>query len=66
MDNFDDLWLTLLSGNNGLIQRMWNDLTDEEARVVSDHLRKMVNEDGYSEEQKEAAQRALEAIRRAG
>lgn len=66
MDNFDDLWLTLLSGNNGLIQRVWNDLTDEEARGVSDHLHKMVNEDGYSEEQKEAAQRALETIRRAG
>lgn len=66
MDNFDDLWLTLLSGNNGLIQRVWTDLTDEEAKEVGDHLRKMVNEEGYSEEQKEAARKALEAIRRAG
>jgi hypothetical protein len=66
MDNTDNLWLTLLSGNTSLIQEAWADLTDEEARAIGDHLRQMVSEEGYSEEQKEAALKALEAIRRAG
>jgi len=66
MDDLEDLWATLLSGDAGLIRRVWGDLTDAEARAVTEHLKKMIDEAGYREEQKEAARLALEAIRNAG
>ena len=66
MDDLEDLWTTLLSGDAGLIRRVWGDLTDAEARAVTEHLKKMIDEAGYREEQKEAARLALEAIRNAG
>lgn len=66
MDELEDLWTVLLSGNAGLIRRVWGDLTDDEAKSVVAHLNKMVEEEGYSEEQKGSARKALEAIREAG
>ena len=66
MDDLEDFWTTLLSGNAGLIRRVWSDLTDDEARAVVAHLKRMMEDEGYSEEQKQAAQKALEAIREAG
>lgn len=66
MDNLEDLWTALLSGDAALVRRVWNDLTDEEASAISDHLKHMAVDHEFSEEQQEAARRALEAIRRAG
>jgi len=66
MNDFQDLWTALLSSDAGLIRRVWGDLTDDEAKSVVAHLNKMVDEEGYSEEQKGAARKALEAIREAG
>ena len=65
-DDLEELWTGLLSGDAGLIRRIWNDLTDEEASTVAEHLRKMIAEEGFSEEQKQAAQKALEAIQETG
>ena len=66
MDNPADLWEALLSGDEALIRRVWNDLTDDEASAIADHLKHMAADPEFSEEQKEAARRALEAIRSAG
>ena len=66
MDNPEDLWKALLSGDEALVRRVWNDLTDDEASAISDHLKHMAADQEFSEEQKEAARRALEAIQRAG
>lgn len=65
-EDLEELWSGLLSSDPGLIRRIWNDLTDDEARAVAEHLQKMISEAGFSEEQKQAAQTALEAIREAG
>lgn len=65
-DSLDEFWAGLLSGEAGQIRRIWNDLTDDEARAVVEHLQKMIADEGYAEEQKQAAQKALDAIREAG
>ena len=65
-DDLEKLWTGLLSCDPGLIRRIWSDLTDEEATAVAEHLRKMIAEEGFSEEQKRAAQTALDAIQQAG
>ncbi|MBM4422875.1 MAG: hypothetical protein FJ030_05715 [Chloroflexi bacterium] len=66
MDNLEDIWQALLSEDRGLIRRVWGDLTDEEAKAVITHLRKIVEDETYSEEQRRAAQAALDAIHEAG
>jgi hypothetical protein len=63
MDELEDLWKALLSENAGVIRKIWGDLTDEEAKAVAEHLRKMVGDETYSAEQRRAAQAALDAIR---
>ena len=65
-DNLSGVWEAMLSENPGLIRRVWGDLTDDEAQAVIAHLKKMVEDEAYSEGQREAARRALEAIREAG
>ena len=66
MENLSDVWEALLSENPGLIRRAWGDLTDDEARTVIAHLRKMIEGEAHSDVQRHAAQVALEAIRKAG
>lgn len=66
MENLSGLWDALLSENPGLIRRVWGDLTDDEARAVIAHLKKMVEDETYSDSQRQAARVALEAIREAG
>ena len=66
MDNLEDIWQALLSEDRALIRRVWGDLTDEEAKAVTAHLRKIVDDETYSEAQRRAAQAALDAIREAG
>jgi hypothetical protein len=65
-DDLEELWSGLLSCDAGLVRRIWNDLTDDEAQAVAEHLQKMVTEEGFSEDQKQAAQAALEAIKETG
>ena len=65
-DTLSDVWEAMLSGNPGLIRRVWGDLTDDEAQAVIAHLKKMVEDETYDEGQREAARKALEAIRDAG
>jgi hypothetical protein len=66
MENISGLWDALLSENPGLIRRAWGGLTDDEARAVIAHLKKMVDDKTYSDGQRQAARAALEAIREAG
>jgi hypothetical protein len=66
MENLSGLWDALLSENPGLIRRAWGDLTDDEARAVIAHLKKMVEDETYNDSQRQAARAALEAIREAG
>lgn len=66
MENLSGLWDALLSESPGLIRRVWGDLTDDEARAVIAHLKKMVEDETYSDGQRQAARVALEAIREAG
>lgn len=66
MENLEELWSALLSENAGVIRKLWGDLTDEEAKAVLEHLRKMAGDETYSAEQRRAAQAALDAIREAG
>ncbi len=66
MDDLEKLWSTLLSGEAGAVRRAWNDLTDDEAQAVADHLKRMLDDEQFSQEQREAARVALEAIRKAG
>lgn len=66
MKNVSGLWEALLSENPGLIRRTWGDLTDDEARAVIAHLKKMVEDETYGDSQRQAARVALEAIREAG
>ncbi|MBI3241006.1 MAG: hypothetical protein HYZ49_01770 [Chloroflexi bacterium] len=65
-DALSGVWEAMLSGNPGLIRRVWGDLTDDEAQAVLAHLNKMVEDETFSESQREAARKALEAIRDAG
>lgn len=62
----DEILQILLSGNAGLIRRVWNNLTDDEAKAVADRLQRVIADDGYTPEQKVSAQNALNAIREAG
>ena len=64
--DISDVWKALLSENPGLIRRAWGDLTDDEARAVIAHLKKMIADEAYGDAQRQAARVALEAIREAG
>jgi hypothetical protein len=66
MDNLEDLWTGLLSGDEAVVRQIWDDLTDDDARAVSAHLKNMAEDSSFSEEQRQAARRALQAILRTG
>ena len=66
MDDVENFWTAMLSGDPGEIRRAWGDLTDEEAQTVTEHLRKIIDDGSYSEDQRQAAQMALETIQSAG
>lgn len=66
MDDLERLWGALLSGDANAIRKTWNDLEDDEAEAIADHLKHMLADAAYSNEQKEAARLALEAIQHAG
>ncbi len=57
-------WGEILSREPGRIRAAFAELTDEEERqAVLAHLRRMVNEAGWAEPQRESAQRALVALK---
>lgn len=62
MDDLENLWGTLLSGDPAQIKSAWKGLSEDEARSVRAHLQKMAGDEGYSEAQKEAARQALTVI----
>jgi hypothetical protein len=63
MNELEDVWEALLSGDAARIRRAWDDLTDEEALSVLAHLGRMRDEDGWSASQREAATIALQVLR---
>lgn len=66
MNDLEAIWSALLSEDAAAIRRAWSDLTDDEAQAVVTHLKRMTTGEGYSADQRRAAQFALEAIREAG
>ncbi len=63
MNELEDVWEALLSGDAARIRRAWDDLTDEEALSVLAHLGRMRDEDGWDASQREAATIALQVLR---
>ena len=63
MNDLEEVWEALLSGEPARIRRIWDELTDEEALGVLTHLARMRDEDGWSTEQRESATIALQVLR---
>jgi hypothetical protein len=63
MNDLDQTWEALLSGEPARIRRVWAELTDEEALSVLAHLARMRDEDGWAPAQREAAETALQVLR---
>lgn len=61
--SLDEFWESILSGDPVRVRDAWGDMTDDEARAVLAHLRRMVSEDGWAEAQRQAAITALRLIR---
>ncbi len=59
----DDVWEAILSGDEPRIRKAWGGLTDDECQALLTHLRRMADEDGWHELQKESAATALRVIR---
>lgn len=63
MNELDEVWEALLSGDPARIRRAWRDLTDEEALSVLAHLARMRDEEGWAPAQRESATVALQVLR---
>jgi hypothetical protein len=63
MNDLDELWAGLLSGDPHHIQPIWDGLGEDERQAVRDHLTRMRDEDGWHSTQREAAGAALQVIR---
>jgi hypothetical protein len=61
--NLDEFWDDLLSEDPPRIRKAWQELTDEEASAALEHLRRMVEEEGWHPLQKQSATKALDVIR---
>lgn len=61
--SLDDFWESIFSGDPVRVRDAWGDMTDDEARAVLDHLRRMTTEDGWAEAQRQSAETALRLIR---
>ena len=59
---FDSIWTEILSREAARIKTAFNSLSEEEKVKVSDHLNKMINEEGWHREQVISALAALEVI----
>jgi hypothetical protein len=64
MNSIGNIWEEILSRDPDRVKIAYNSLSDEERRHVSDHLKKMVSESGWHQEQKISAQTAINAISR--
>lgn len=62
----DVIWDNLLSREDEKVLSAFNLLTEEEKTAVLVHLKRMVEEGGWHEEQQKSARCALEALRRGG
>ncbi len=62
MENIEDVWEALLSGDPARIRRAWGGLTDEESLSVLTHLTRMRDEEGWELSQREAASIALQIL----
>ena len=58
----DRFWSEILSGDPQAVRRMWAALNRQERGIVKGHLDRLASEDGWSEEQRQAAQAALSII----
>jgi hypothetical protein len=63
MDDLEQMWEALLSGDPARVRRMWSELTDDECLAVLAHLRRMRDELGWDPAQRDAAALAVEIIR---
>ena len=66
MDELEGVWAGLLSGDEAVVRQIWCDLTDDDAQAIATHFKKMAADSSYSEQQRQAARHALQAILRAG
>lgn len=58
----DDFWEAVLSEEPPRIRKVWLELTDEEAGLVLEHLKRMTREDGWADAQRQSASTALKVI----
>lgn len=56
-------WNEILSEEPARVRKAWLDLDDEEAEALIKHLRRMTDEDGWSQPQRQSAGAALKIIR---
>jgi hypothetical protein len=61
-DWLEEFWTDILSEAPIQVMAAWAKLLAEERAAVYDHLKKMATEAGWLEEQRAAAQAALDAI----
>lgn len=59
---FDSIWTEILSRETARIKTAFNSLSEEEKVKVSEHLNKIINEEGWHREQVISALTALEVI----
>ena len=64
MDDLKGFWAAILSEDVTLIREAWVGLAREEAEAARAHLRRMIEDEEYSESQRRAARAAMEVIRR--
>lgn len=62
MDDLEQMWEALLSGDPARVRRMWGELTDDECLAVLAHLKRMRDESGWDPAQRDAAALAVEII----
>jgi len=62
MDELDQMWEALLSGDPARIRRVWRDLTDDESLAVLAHLKRMRDEPGWDPAQRDAAALAVNIL----
>ncbi len=61
--SLERLWSELLSNEAPRVRGAWANLTDDEALAVLEHLKRMRDEPGWSDDQRAAARFALDVVR---
>lgn len=65
-DPLEQIWDHLLSRHPSLIEKAYIKLSKEEQSSVLNHLEKMINEEGWHDQQRISARAALAVIRSMG